>query len=289
MSPHQLDVSFIIPSYQQRRYLEFALRSIREQGLSPGCFEVLVFDGGSSDGTRELLSNEPIVTYWEAMADRGQGHAVNKGLRMARGKIMAWLNSDDFYCPGALARVVQFFAQNPKVDVVYGKSCDVDEIGGFLREFPTREWSGKALFDSCFISQPATFFRRRFFERNGFLSEDLHLTLDYEYWLRAAAWARFEYVPEALACNRIHSAAKSSAYFLHQLKESARVSYEASGEWREAWLRRIASAQGRQLLGRWGLAETRLRVGLSALCYRRMQRKVGVGLPPFPLPVSEVP
>lgn len=270
-----------MPSYRQRGFIETALRSIREQRLAPDSYELLVFDGGSDDGTRELLAAEPMPCRWESTADRGQSHAVNKGLIRAKGDVIAWLNSDDCYLPGVVSAVVEFLDRNRGVDVLYGRAYDIDSNGDRVGEFPSRPWNSGAFRDSCFISQPACFFRKSFAEKNGLLREDLHLAMDYEYWMRAVSWAKFAHYPQFVACNRVHVGAKSSRHRIRQLRESARVSYEAGGEWREAWLRRIASAQGRQMLAPWGLAATRLRVGLSALCYRRMQRNILSGRSPF--------
>src|SRR5690606_3942211 len=127
-----------------------------------------------------------------------------------------------------------FLDSHPHVDAVYGQTQDIGEMGNSLRMFPVSDWSEQALLDSCIISQPSCFFRRSFAERNGKLREDLHLTLDYEYWLRARKWARFHHLPQLWACNRIHDKAKSSIRQMDQLRESAKVVYEASGEWREA-------------------------------------------------------
>lgn len=275
-------VSFIVPSYRQKRFLGRALESIRDQDLPAGSFEVLVFDGGSEDGTRELLANEPLVNHWESTRDRGQSHAVNKGLKVAQGEIIAWLNSDDCYLPGAIQAATEFLDEHPEVDVVYGRSYDIDEDGTRLGDFPTRDWSSEALVDSCFISQPACFFRKSFAERNGLLREDLHYTMDYDYWLRASPWARFSHLPAFLACNRVHPEAKSTVQRSRQLRESAWVAHQASGQWREAWLRRIASAEGRRWLTPYRLASSPLRPGLSALFYQIYRRQIAAGKSPFP-------
>jgi glycosyltransferase involved in cell wall biosynthesis len=277
-----LKVSFIIPSLRQRPFLEDALDSIRRQELPDGSFEVLVFDGGSDDGTREFVQNHPLVSHWECEPDRGQGHAVNKGLLRARGEIIAWLNSDDLYLPGALTEVLRHLDDHPETDVVYGRALDIDETGQPVREYPSQPWSEEALLDSCFISQPAAFFRKSFAERNGFLREDLSLSLDYEYWLRARSWGRFSFLPTLLAANRVHPAAKSSAFFLKQLRESTWVVHQATGEWRRAWLRRLASAEGRARLKPFGLADSALRPWLSAILYRKYAVGVKIRRPPFP-------
>lgn len=276
-----IQVTFIVPSFQQARYLGDALQSILDQKLDPETYEILVFDGGSVDGSPEILAAYPELSYWESVPDRGQSHALNKGLVRAKGEVIAWLNSDDLYFPGALSTVLNFFAKNRSVDVVYGRAQDVDSDGNRIREFPTRHWSSAALLESCFISQPAAFFRREFAQKNGLLREDLHYALDYEYWLRASEWAHFHHLPRFLACNRVHAAAKSSSLTLSQLRQSAMLSYQAGGKWQESWLRRIASAEGRRLLQPVALSESGLRRLVSHFYYRIFYSRIRLGKEPF--------
>lgn len=260
-------ISFVIPSFQQAGFLAQALDSIALQGLERGEFEVIVMDGGSADGSKEILQNHAVVTYWESVQDSGQGHALNKALAMARGEIIGWLNADDFYFSDAVRTVLAVFESQSEVDLVYGECMDVDAAGRSVRKSPVRPWTPSAILDSCIIAQPACFFRASFAKKNGPFREDLHLSLDYEYWLRSREWAGVFCVSEILAANRIHAEAKSSHSRVRQLFESARLVRAYSGQWNRAWLRRIASAQARAVFRPWRLSETRCRRWLSGLLY----------------------
>ena len=276
-----MQISFIIPSYNHKDFIEDALASVATQKLAGGSFEVLIFDGGSTDGTIESLARHPLVDVFEFRPDGGQADAVNKGLKRARGEIIAWLNSDDAYLPSALDGVLQIFHERPEVDVIYGQAIDIDGQGRELGPTKVLPWSKASLLDSCIISQPACFFRKRFVERNGPLREDLHLTLDYEYWLRASDWAVFAYLPRPLAYNRIHPQAKSSRAAVEQMRESAQVVHAHSGQWRRAWLRRVASARARQFLKLTPDQDNKLRYCLSGLLYVAYWTRIRLGLCPF--------
>lgn len=274
-------VSFIIPTYNQVEFLNTALDSISAQELNQGSFEVLVFDGGSTDGTVDVLSSHSLVDHFSSCVDKGQSDAINEGFKQARGEIIAWLNSDDAYLPRAIHSVIEVFNKRPEVDLVYGHSIDIDVYGNRIGYTEVLPWSKEALTDSCIISQPACFFRQSFIERNGLLREDLHLTMDYEYWLRASGWANFFYLPQPLALNRVHPRAKSFLLSVEQIKESINVVYSDSGNWSRKWLRRLASARARQLLKLSKDQDSRFRYFLSALLFVMYNTRVKFGFGPF--------
>ena len=274
-------VSFIIPTYNQAGFLTEALDSISAQQLERGSFEVLVFDGGSTDGTFDVLSSHPLIDHFSSAADKGQSDGINKGFKQARGDIIAWLNSDDAYLPNAIKSVIEVFSKRPEVDLIYGQSFDIDIHGDLIGYTKVLPWSKEALVDSCIISQPACFFRKRFVERNGLLREDLHLTMDYEYWLRASSWANFFYLPQPLAQNRIHPRAKSSEFSVEQIMESNNVIYSHIGYWHRNWLHRLASARARQMLGLGKKQESRLRYFLSALLFIIYTTRIKLGFNPY--------
>ena len=202
-------ISIITPSYNQTDFIEETIRSIHSQGYPN--LEHIVLDGGSNDGTVEILGRYETVLRWISEPDKGQADAINKGFKQATGDIVAWLNSDDIYLPAALQLVADFFEQHPEIDVVYGDYQLIDSTGNVLlrkKEIPFDY--NILLYGLDYISQPTTFFRQHVFERVGYLEETLHYGLDWEYWLRMAqAGCRFAHIPHYLAATRWHNEAKT--------------------------------------------------------------------------------
>lgn len=196
-------ISVVTPSYNQGQFLRRTIESVIKQNYND--LEHLVFDGGSADNTVEVLRQYSNHVQWVSEKDGGQAHAINKGLRMATGDIIGWLNSDDIYYPGAIEKVTAVFDANPDVDIVYGQADHVDVNDRPFECYPTAEWDFDELKESCFICQPALFFRRRLIEHHGLLNESLHYCMDYEFWLRLGmGGVRFLYLPEKLAGSRLY-------------------------------------------------------------------------------------
>jgi glycosyltransferase involved in cell wall biosynthesis len=248
-----MKVSFIIPSYRQAAFLGECLDSIARQNLPPGDFEVRVYDGGSDDGSKEILAAHPLRPWWVSERDQGQAAAVNRGLREARGAIIAWINADDYYLPGALSAVLEVFATNPTADVVYGEARNVDAAGHDLGPYPVEAWSYEALADRCFLCQPAVFFRRSVIEAGALLDESLQMALDYEFWLRLGRTREFVHLPRALTANRLHPASKTSRQAVRGRRESLRVSHRHTGRWSPAWLGSLASRVSEDFWSQLGL------------------------------------
>jgi glycosyltransferase involved in cell wall biosynthesis len=222
-------VSFVIPTRNHARFIRRAIDSCLAQEV-PGA-EILVVDGASTDGTREILASYGDRIAWTSERDAGQADAVNKGIARARGDIVAWLNSDDYYAsPSALSTVLAAFAEDGRRDVVYGEGMTVDEAGQPLRPYGTGAWSSPKdglVFPYSICLQPATFFRRALFLEIGGLRADLHYALDYELWMRMFPRARAVfYLRETLACATYHADAKSVAGMVKQIRETVAVKRE---------------------------------------------------------------
>lgn len=199
-----MKVSVVTPSYNQGQFIERTLQSVASQTGAE--IEHVVFDGGSNDDTVAVLKAFTPAVRWVSEKDKGQTDAVNKGIAATDGDIIGWLNSDDVYYPGAIARVVEFFEQHPEVDVVYGLADHIDLEDRAFEEYPTEPWDLERLKETCFICQPALFFRRRVVEQHGALDESLNYCMDYAYWLRlGTAGVRFALLHEKLAGSRLYA------------------------------------------------------------------------------------
>jgi glycosyltransferase involved in cell wall biosynthesis len=201
-------ITIITPSYNQARFLEATLVSVLSQHYPR--LEYLVLDGGSTDGTAEILDRyRPQLSFCRSHRDGGQAAAINEGLRRATGDIIGILNSDDLYVPGALSVVERLFA-NDNIVARTGNARVIDEAGRLLYVQRGCRFGWRNHLGVNNISHPATFCRRFVHEETGPLNEQLHYNLDGEYWLRIARKYRFTRTSEVLACMRVHRAAKTS-------------------------------------------------------------------------------
>lgn len=227
-----LTFAIVIPNFNQSRFLPTAFESLKHQSVP---FNLAVMDGGSSDGFNEAVEAYlDLITFLSSAPDEGQAAAIREGKNKVSGDIVAWLNADDYYFPGALDKVAACFEKDPTLDVVYGNAVHVTEEGRFLSYFPPiQDFSAQDLTRSCFICQPACFVRRTAYERVGGIDTTLHYTMDWDLWCRLSqSGTKFHYLGEPLAAVRYYSDTKT-----------------LSGDWsryREIW--RIERKYGRRLL-----------------------------------------
>lgn len=242
-----LTACVITPSLNQGRFIERTIQSVLDQEY-PG-LDYVVVDGGSTDETRAVLQARGNTLRWVSEPDRGQAHAVNKGLAMTSAEVVGWLNSDDVYEPGAVHAAAAYLRQHPEVDVVYGDAMLIDAQGTVTGRYGTEPWNPTRLLERCYLCQPAVFLRRRVVERFGALDEGLHYCMDYEYWLRlAAGGARFAYLPQVLAASRLYPETKTLGARLAVHEEINRMLRRRIGQVPGAWL--ISEAHTRTELGR---------------------------------------
>ena len=176
-----MTISVITPSFQQGRFIERTIQSVLNQEGND--FEHFVVDGGSSDETLNILKKYEHCLTWISESDDGQAHAIDKGLAMSTGEIIAWINSDDIYYPHAFKQISSLFEANPDIAVVYGQADWIDEADEIIASYPTRSWDYNQLTRECYLCQPAVFFRRSLVDRLGGLNPSLQYCMDYELWL----------------------------------------------------------------------------------------------------------
>jgi len=210
------DVTVVTPSFQQASFIEETIQSVLAQrGVK---IEYLVMDGGSTDGTLEILEKYRSRLQYLSEKDQGQTDAINKGFQRAQGRILAYLNSDDTYLPGALAKAVRFLDEHTEFAMVYGEGYHVDAQGRFLERYYTEPFDFQRLAEVCFICQPTAFVRREVLTTVGYPDVNLQYCMDYDYWIRIGKRYAVGYLPDYLATSRLQPENKtlSSRVPVHQ-------------------------------------------------------------------------
>jgi glycosyltransferase involved in cell wall biosynthesis len=201
-------VSIVTPSYNQGRYLRRAIDSVLGQTYPR--IEFVVIDGGSTDDSLDVLRSYGDRFAWVSEPDRGQTHALNKGFARIRGSIRAFLCSDDLLKPDAVAKAVAHFGRHADCDVVYGRADLIDENDTVLGLYETEPFALARLAQTCYICQPAAFWRAQIADRVGPFDERFNHSMDYEYWLRVAlVGGRFDFIPDLLASARVHGGSRT--------------------------------------------------------------------------------
>jgi glycosyltransferase involved in cell wall biosynthesis len=188
-------------------YIEETIRSVLAQAYAP--LEYIVMDGGSTDGTLDILKKYQDRLRYISQPDRGTADAVARGFAMGQGSILGWLSADDTYLPGALSTAVRSLCDYPELAAVYGQAWWTDERGNVLSPYPTEPFDPARLAAHCYICQPACFFRREAYERAGGLDLTLHSAFDYDLWIRMAKAGPFAGLADYLATSRMHRTNKT--------------------------------------------------------------------------------
>lgn len=207
-------ISVITPSLNQGQFIDATIRSVLSQEYPN--LEYIIMDGGSTDNTLDILRSYSDRVRWLSEKDTGQSHAINKGLLMASGEILAYLNADDLLLPGALKKIAETFLDHPETMWITGRCRIIDENGQEVRRLVTAYknlWlfmqNRSLLLITDYVSQPATFWRADAYREFGSFKEGLHYTMDYDYWLRLNIKYPLMVIPRYLAAFRVHSQSKN--------------------------------------------------------------------------------
>jgi glycosyltransferase involved in cell wall biosynthesis len=222
-------VSIVTPSYNQAPYLEETIRSVLAQDYPQ--IEYMIVDGGSTDGTIELIKKyEGKLAWWVSEKDKGQTDAINKGFARAKGEILAWLNSDDTYAPGAVAAAVKYLQEHPEVGMVYGDCNFINETGRVIGKFNSAQTNYRLLRQGyAHIPQQTMFFRTELWRQVGPLDPSFYFAMDYDLWTRLAARTEIKYVPQTWANFRLHISGKTLLADDRCWPEMLRVHYRDGG------------------------------------------------------------
>jgi glycosyltransferase involved in cell wall biosynthesis len=288
-------VSIVTPSFNQGRYIERTIQSILNQDYAN--LEYIVVDGGSSDNTIDILKKYEARLTWISEKDRGQADAINKGFHMAKGEILAWLNSDDTYLPGAVHHAVRYLAAHPEVGMLYGEGYHIDADGELIERYYTEPFNYQRLSEVCFICQPTVFLRAEVIDAVGPLDVTLDYCMDYEYWMRIAKRFRIGYLPTYLANSRLHVDTKTLSKRVEVHQETLQVVKRHYGQVPMRWINAYAHVYlTEKLLGKLqgiyedGWASPRVKFALPSdwrsQAYLSLRGICSVQAYPLPLQVS---
>lgn len=233
-------VTVVTPSFNQGRFIRDTIESVLGQDYPR--IEYLVMDGGSTDETVEILKSYGDRLAWVSEPDRGQADAINKGWRRARGEILAYLNSDDTYLPGAVTAVVAALEAHPEAAAVYGEGYHVTETGQVIERYPTEPFDMQRLAETCFICQPTVFLRRRVVEQVRYLDEANQWCMDYDLWIRVARVGTLHFLPRYQATTRLHAETKTLGQRARAHAEILRTVYRHFGQVPPSWVYAYAHA-----------------------------------------------
>jgi glycosyltransferase involved in cell wall biosynthesis len=228
-------VSVITPSYNQGQFIKRTIESVLSQNYTN--IEYIVIDGGSTDDTINILKSYNDKISWISEPDKGQSDALNKGLAMAKGQIIGWLNSDDLYLPGAINTAVSVLTKNPEFELVYGKGYIIDKEDNITGScVNTAPYKPNILSEGCIICQPAAFFTKSLVDKVGGINPELHYCMDYDLWIRMSKNTKFWYLSDYLASFRLYEECKTMSKNFELIKESLNLMKNYYGFIHPRWI-----------------------------------------------------
>lgn len=236
-------ISIITPSLNQGQFIEQTIKSVLSQ-RGDFYIDYIISDGGSTDNSIKIIKKYdkllktgqyPIkckgVSYrWWSEKDKGQSHAINKGFKIAKGEILAWINSDDYYEPNTFNFIMRKFKENSNIDLIYGDGYIIDGMKktkgimksdeGNFNEFLQKGYS---------ICQPSAFFTKKIISKAGFLDKNLHYAMDYDLWLKILKNKNSLYIPKILSTFRIWENSKTTTNDKDFFKERKKIRKKLGG------------------------------------------------------------
>ena len=226
-------ISVVTPSFNQGQFLEKCIKSVIKQDYPD--FEYIIIDGGSTDNSLDIIAEyRQYLAYSVSEPDNGQSSAINKGFKKAKGELVVWLNSDDYYLPGAFRKVAEAYGRNPEASFYFGNGLRVDSKGMKKSRFfesETVNFNRDALLYCLnYILQPATFINASYLKKIGFLDEGLDYGMDTDLWLRLSKEKMPAFIPETLAASREYGDTKTSTGSFQRIEELRQIAERHTGQ-----------------------------------------------------------
>ena len=269
----------VTPSYDQAPFLRQTIESVLGQDYPN--LEYFVADGGSTDGSRQILESYGERLRWVSAPDGGQAAAIGAAWQETDAEIVAWLNSDDTYLDGAITAAVEHLRSHPRAAMVYGEAWHVDESGVRIGKYPTRHpLRRETLAANCYVCQPTVFLRREVFRVVDLPDPELRCALDYDLWIRVSELFEASYLDRELATSRLHPCAKTVAERDRVYDEIVAVTRCHFGRVDDEWVTGFLHHRLRRPLGRAvGFLPLPVRRALFAGLARRPEPRPA---PPYP-------